>query len=100
MEPYDDVTCLLVGNDSTFRLLVGIASFASALIEFKYGRTVGRSVGRSKEDYRTLNPDIQTSRNNCTTVHVKLQCRIRVNCTTVHVKFQSRIRVNLYECCH
>ena len=75
MEPYDDITCLLVGNNSTFRLLVGKASFASALIKFKYGRTVGQS----PEDCCTLNPDIRASGNNCTTVHVKLQCRIRMN---------------------
>ena len=31
--------CLLVGNDTTSCLLIGIASFASALIEYKYSRS-------------------------------------------------------------
>ena len=35
---------LLVGNDTSSRLLVGIASFASALIDYLYGRSPGRSI--------------------------------------------------------
>ena len=37
VDAYDDITL-----DTTSRLLVRIVSFASALIEYKYGRTVAR----------------------------------------------------------
>ena len=47
---------------TTSRLLVGIASFVSALIEYKYGR----SVGRSSNDYYTLSPEIGASGNDFT----------------------------------
>ena len=47
---YEDVmqVRVIVGNDTTSRLLVGIASFASALIEYTYGRMV---TGRTSDDY-------------------------------------------------
>ena len=44
----------LVGND-TSRVLVGIASSASVLIEYKYGHTIGQT----PEDYCTLSPNIR-----------------------------------------
>ena len=39
-------TGLLVGDDTTSRLLVGIASLASALIKYKYGRMYVQSSAR------------------------------------------------------
>ena len=46
-----------VGNDTTSRLIVGIALFASALIEYKHGRTVIRTVARMPGYSRASNND-------------------------------------------
>ena len=54
MEPYR--VRLFVGNDTTSRLLVGIASFASALIA---SINTGHRVGLTSDNYYTLSPDIQ-----------------------------------------
>ena len=58
VELYDNITFVLVGNDTTSHLLLRMASFASALIEYKYSRTVGH-----QRTYCTLSPDIQVSGN-------------------------------------
>ena len=58
VEPYDDIMFVYWLAMTPFsRLFVGIASFASALIKYKYGRTYNRT----SDDYYTLSLDIRAS---------------------------------------